>query len=151
MLQKMSLSRQLPLRSSLNSRNLSLSSHFPHPTALGSPLRKKSSSMTRKITFSLVLALTQKDESILLSQCRSSPKNLLLSLSPGFSLLTISAATKISPTACSESSCQQPRSLSPLCQTLSHTLLPVCTNSQPIFSESSLQVSTPDCSSKSTI
>ena len=35
-----------------------------------------------------------------------------------------SAATKISPTACSESSCLQPRYLSPLCQTLSHTLLP---------------------------
>ena len=146
----MSLSRQLPLRSSLNSRNLSsLLLSLTHSS--GIPPQEKILINDQKNPLSLVLALTQKDESILLSQCRSSPKNLLLSLSPGFSLLTISAATKISPTACSESSCQQPRSLSPLCQTLSHTLLPVCTNSQPIFSESSLQVSTPDCSSKSTI
>ena len=32
-----------------------------------------------------------------------------------------------------------------------HTLLPACTNGQQIFSESPLQVSTPDCSSNSTI
>ena len=97
---------------------------FPKALQLAPP----SSSIS--LCFSHILSVT-----LPLSLFSPENSNSLVLLPPlSFLENSNSAATKISPTACSESSCQQPRYLSPLCQTLSHTLLPACTNGQPIFS-----------------